>query len=165
MIDTETETISAYITSTLDLTDAVALTLSLRANDTDVSLRDQSGSRPELNGDHSFSRVNPAVGITWQATDDHNLYASFSRSTRAPTPIELACNEGVFDLAVQFAIERGDDPDDIEFECRLPNAFLADPPLEDVVSNSFEAGARGFFGDIAYSAGVFHTTNKDDILF
>ena len=28
---------------------------------------------------------------------------------------------------------------------RLPNAFLADPPLDDVVSNSFEIGARGFW--------------------
>jgi outer membrane receptor protein involved in Fe transport len=71
----------------------------------------------------------------------------------------------VFDLAVQFAVERGDDPDDVDFECRLPNAFLADPPLEDVVSSSYEIGARGFLGDIAYSAGIFHTTNRDDILF
>jgi len=165
LINTETETLSTYISSTLDLTEAVALTLSLRANGTDVSLRDQSGLRPELNGDHSFDRINPALGVTWQATENHNLYASFSRSTRAPTPIELACNEGVFDLAVQFAVERGDDPDDVDFECRLPNAFLADPPLEDVVSSSFEIGARGFLGDIAYSAGIFHTTNRDDILF
>lgn len=165
LINTETETLSTYMTSTLDLNDAVALTLSLRANDTDVTLRDQSGMRPELNGDHNFSRINPALGITWQAAENHNLYASFSRSSRAPTPIELACNEGVFELAVKFAIERGDDSDDVDFECRLPNAFLADPPLDDVVSNSFEIGARGFLGDIAYSAGVFHTTNKDDILF
>lgn len=165
LINTKTETLSTYITSTLDLTEAVALTLSLRANGTDVSLRDQSGLRPELNGDHSFDRLNPALGVTWQATENHNLYASFSRSTRAPTPIELACNEGVFELAVKFAIERGDDPDDVDFECRLPNAFLADPPLEDVVSNSFEIGARGYLGDIAYSTGFFHTSNKNDILF
>ena len=112
------------MTSTLDLNDAVALTLSLRANDTDVTLRDRSGMRPELNGDHNFSRLNPALGVTWQAAENHNLYASFSRSSRAPTPIELACNEGVFELAVKFAVERGDDPDDVDFECRLPNAFL-----------------------------------------
>ena len=31
-----------------------------------------------------------------------------------------------------------------EFECRLPNAFLADPPLDDVVARSFELGSRGF---------------------
>lgn len=165
LINTETETLSTYLTSNLELSEAVALTLSLRANDTDVTLRDQSSMRPELNGDHSFNRLNPALGVTWQAAENHNLYASLSRSSRAPTPIELACNEGVFELAVKFAIERGDDPDDVDFECRLPNAFLADPPLDDVVSNSLEIGTRGSFGDIAYTAGVFHTTNRNDILF
>lgn len=164
-INTETESFSAYITATLDITDAVALTLSARGNDTSVDLRDLSGERPELNGNHEFSRVNPAIGVTWQANDSHNLYASYSESSRAPTPIELACNEGVFELAVEFAIADGEDPDDVEFECRLPNAFLADPPLEDVVARSFELGTRGFLGDMSYSAGFFHTRNEDDILF
>lgn len=164
-INTETESTSLYITNTMDLSATVALTLSARANYTDVVLRDKSGVRPELNGDHNFSRVNPALGITWQASDSHSLYASYSESSRAPTPIELACNEGVFDLAVAFAIEAGEDPDDVDLECRLPNAFLADPPLDDVIAKSFEFGSRGFVGDIGYSLGLFHTLNKDDILF
>ncbi len=165
LIHTETESLSAYITVAMDLSDTVALTLSARGNSTEVDLRDQSGERPELNGNHSFNRVNPAVGITWQAHADHNLYLSYSESNRAPTPIELACNEGVFDLAVAFAIEDGEDPDDVEFECRLPNAFLADPPLEDVVTKSVELGARGFIGELNYNIGLFNMTNKDDILF
>ena len=164
-IDTETETFSLYATSTLDLSERVALTLSARANRTDVTLRDRSGQRPELNGDHRFDRINPAVGLTWQVADDDSLYASLSRSSRAPTPIELACNEGVFDLAVQYAILAGEDPEDVDFECRLPNAFLADPPLDEVVARSMEAGARGGLGELAYTLGVFHTTNDDDILF
>ncbi|GJM13946.1 MAG: membrane protein [Pseudohongiella sp.] len=164
-INTETESSSLYITNTMDLSPTVALTLSARGNYTDVVLRDKSGERPELNGDHNFSRVNPSVGLTWQASGDHSLYASYSESSRAPTPIELACNEGVFDLAVAYAIEAGEDPDDVELECRLPNAFLADPPLDDVIAKSFELGSRGFLGDIAYSLGLFHTLNKDDILF
>lgn len=164
-INTETESISAYITATFDINDALALTLSARANDTEVRLDDQSGERPELNGDHSFDRINPAIGITYQANDNHNLYASYSQSSRAPTPIELACNEGVFDLAVQFALAEGEDPDDVEFECRLPNAFLADPPLEQVVAKNFEFGSRGIVGSLNYTAGFFHTTNEDDILF
>lgn len=164
-INTETESSSLYITNTMDLSPAVALTLSARANHTDVTLRDKSGVRPELNGSHNFSRINPAIGLTWQASESHGVYASYSESSRAPTPIELACNEGVFDLAVAFAIEAGEDPDDVDLECRLPNAFLADPPLDDVIAKSFEFGARGFLGDIAYTLGLFHTLNKDDILF
>ena len=164
-INTETESSSLYITNTMDLSPTVALTLSARGNYTDVVLRDKSGVRPELNGDHNFSRVNPSLGLTWQASDSHSLYTSYSESSRAPTPIELACNEGVFDLAVAFAIEAGEDPDDVDLECRLPNAFLADPPLDDVIAKSFELGSRGFLGDIAYSLGLFHTLNEDDILF
>jgi iron complex outermembrane recepter protein len=164
-INTETESSSLYITNTMDLSDRLALTLSARGNYTNVVLRDKSGVRPELNGDHTFSRVNPSVGLTWQANDNHGIYASYSESSRAPTPIELACNEGVFDLAVAFAIEAGEDPDDVDLECRLPNAFLADPPLDDVIAKSFELGSRGFINDIAYSVGLFHTLNKDDILF
>lgn len=164
-INTETESSSLYITNTMDLSSTVALTLSARGNYTNVVLRDRSGMRPELNGEHSFPRVNPSLGLTWQASNNHSLYASYSESSRAPTPIELACNEGVFDLAVAFAIAAGEDPGDVDLECRLPNAFLADPPLDDVIAKSFELGSRGFIKDIAYSLGMFHTLNKDDILF
>jgi iron complex outermembrane receptor protein len=164
-INTETETSSFYLTNTLDLRDDLTLTISTRGNRTDVVLRDLSGRRPELNGSHRFTRLNPSVGLTWQLNEDHNLYGSYSESSRAPTPIELACNEGVFDLAVKFAIERGEDPEDVNFECRLPNAFLADPPLDDVVAESFEFGSRGFIAGLEYSAGIYYTTSKDDILF
>jgi outer membrane receptor protein involved in Fe transport len=165
MISTETESVSLYAMNTLNISEEIAVTLSARANRTDVDLHDNSGERPELNGSHSFERINPAIGLTWNISDSHNLYASYSESSRAPTPIELACNEGVFDLAVQYAEAAGEDPDDVDLECRLPNAFLADPPLDDVVAKSFELGSRGVFGDIAYSVGLFHTTNHDDILF
>ena len=164
-INTKTESSSLYITNTMDLSSTLALTLSARGNYTNVVLRDRSGARPELNGDHDFPRVNPSLGLTWQASDSHTLYTSYSESSRTPTPIELACNEGVFDLAVAFAIEAGEDPGDVDLECRLPNAFLADPPLDDVIAKSFELGSRGFIKDIAYSLGLFHTVNKDDILF
>lgn len=164
-INTETETASIYFTNTLDLTPELALTLSGRYNDTDVTLRDRSGERPELNGDHNFARFNPAFGLAWSPDADLTLYGSYSESSRVPTSIELACNEGVFELAQQYAIEEGEDPDDIEFECRLPNAFLADPPLDDVVTRSFELGARMTVGTTNYSLGLFRAVNRDDILF
>ena len=164
-IRTETETRSIYFSNTLDLTAELALTLSGRYNDTDVTLRDRSGERPELNGDHAFSRFNPAVGLTWNPHTDFTVYGSYSEANRVPTPIELACNEGVFELAQQYAEADGEDPDDIEFECRLPNAFLADPPLDDVVTRSVELGMRMTFSDIRYTLGLFSATNDDDIIF
>lgn len=164
-IATETETFSFYFLNALDLTSKLTLTFGGRYNDTDVTLRDQSGQRPELNGDHNFSRFNPSVGLTYDVTENLNVFGGYSESMRAPTPIELACNEGVFEVARQFAIARGDDPDDVDFECRLPNAFLADPPLDEVVAKSFELGIRGEFGPVKHRIGYFHTTNNDDIIF
>lgn len=166
LINTVTESTSIYFTSTTDLSETLALTFSARSNNTGVSLRDLSGERPELNGDHSFSRINPAIGLTWQADGNHNFYASLGESNRAPTPIELACNEYVYDLAVEYAIADGEEADDVEFECRLPNAFLADPPLEDVVARNLELGARGMLaGNTSYGLSLFRTDNENDILF
>ena len=164
-IHTETATLSWFFTDTIDVSTRLSLTFSGRYNDTDISLRDRSGDRPELNGDHAFARFNPAAGFTFNLNEDTNLYGSYSESSRVPTPIELSCNEGVFQLARQLAIAEGEDPDDIEFECRLPNAFLADPPLLDVVTRNFELGVRGVFKGLDYQAGLFHATNEDDIIF
>lgn len=164
-IHTETETRSVYFSDTIDLGAALALTLSGRYNDTAVVLRDRSGARPELNGDHEFARFNPAVGLAWSPDADFTVYGSYSESNRVPTPIELACNEGVFELAQRYAAAAGEDPEDIEFECRLPNAFLADPPLDDVVTRSMEMGLRLATGDLRYTFGLFSATNEDDIIF
>jgi len=164
-VKTETETRSLFLVDTFSVNDNLTLIFGGRFNDTDVVLRDRSGVRPELNGDHNFSRFNPSLGMTYDVNDDLNVYASYSESNRVPTPIELACNEGVFSLAQEFAVAAGEDPDDIEFECRLPNAFLADPPLDDVVTKSVELGMRGMLSDINYQLGFFHADNQDDIIF
>jgi outer membrane receptor protein involved in Fe transport len=75
------------------------------------------------------------------------VYANLAQSTRAPTPVELAC-----------ASE--------DAPCNLPNAFLADPPLDEVVANSFEVGASGTLAHgMRWHAGAFHIVNDDDILF
>jgi len=164
-IRTSIEAASLFFTNTWDVSDRLSLILSGRYNDTNVVLRDRSGERPELNGDHDFSRFNPAFGFTFDASDTVNIYGVYSEANRVPTPIELACNEGVFTLAQQFAEAEGEDPDDVEFECRLPNAFLADPPLDQVVTTNIELGMRGQLTGMAYQVGLFNAHNKDDILF
>ena len=151
-IDTRTRSWSIYLTDTLALTDQLDLTVSARYNNTGVHINDLGASsaltvpRPELNGDHSYDRVNPAVGLTYAFTPDYSGYASYSESSRAPTPIELACA----------------DPD---APCTLPNAFLADPPLDQVVTKSWEGGFRGNYMGTSWHVGGFHAVNFDDILF
>lgn len=164
-IRTDTDIVSLYLTDSLKLSPTLTVTLSARYNRSDVELQDRSLERPELNGKHRFSRTNVATGITWNPVADFTAYASYSEANRIPTPIELACNEGVFELAQSYALAEGEDPEDIDFECRLPNAFLADPPLEDVVTRSLEFGLRGVMRGTRYQLSAYQARNRNDILF
>jgi outer membrane receptor protein involved in Fe transport len=139
-----TDNTGLYLTNTLELSDDVALTLSGRYNRTEVTLEDQLGE--DLNGEHTFERFNPAVGLTARLSDRAAWYAGYSQANRAPSPVELTCADE-------------DDP------CRLPNAFVADPPLEQVVATTYEAGIRGRRGEQRWHVGVFRTLSDDDILF
>lgn len=143
-MDADTSNTGLYFSNSLAVTDALTLELSGRYNRAKVTLRDQLGTA--LDGDHTFRRFNPAVGTTLRLSDRTTFYASLSEANRAPSPVELTCADE-------------DDP------CRLPNAFLADPPLEQVVSRTFEAGFRGRHGGVTWRAGAFRTRNEDDILF
>ena len=114
-----------------------------------IRLDDQHGE--DLNGFHKFERFNPSAGLTYAFMPQFTAYGSYSESNRAPTPVELTCANP-------------------EAPCKLPNAFLADPPLDQVVAKTWEAGFRGEFaqlwgGKINWTAGVFQTENHDDILF
>ncbi|MEZ5488973.1 MAG: TonB-dependent receptor [Gammaproteobacteria bacterium] len=164
-INTRTENWGLYFIDSLDLTDALTLTVAGRFNASEITLRDRSGERPELNGDHRFTRFNPSIGLTWQIDTGFNAFVAYNESNRVPTPIELSCNDAIFSAAQQRVEEQGGDPDDVEFECRLPNAFLADPPLDDVVTKNLEAGFRLRSDDLNYTIGVFHAVNHDDIIF
>jgi iron complex outermembrane recepter protein len=138
---------SAYFLDTLSLSESVAVTLSGRYDDTRIELSDRSGENPQLDGKHDFARFNPAVGVTFRLGPSVTLYGSYGESTRAPSPVELAC-----------ASE--------DAPCNLPNAFLADPPLEQVVAKSAEIGLRSEGREgLQWHVGGFYTVNRNDILF
>ena len=130
----------------LALTPQWTATFSGRYNAARVSIRDQSGSAPELDGDHSFKRFNPAVGINFNPTPQTTAYASYNEGMRAPTAMELTCA-------------------DPAAPCKLPNAFLADPPLKKVVAHTLELGARGKVDSFTWSAAVYRSDLVDDIQF
>jgi outer membrane receptor protein involved in Fe transport len=115
-----------------------------RFNYSDVILRDRAGTA--LDGEHHFSRLNPGVGLTYELSRAATAYGSFSMSSRVPAPSELSCA----------------DPED---PCRLPNAFVADPALEQVVARTWEGGVRGRRGAFTWNASLFRTASTDDILF
>ncbi|MCC6707593.1 MAG: TonB-dependent receptor [Gammaproteobacteria bacterium] len=164
-VDTSNGTWSIYLLDSFNLTSRLTVTAGGRYNDTRVKISDRSAARPELNGSHGYSRFNPSAGATFEIADRNSVYANYSESSRAPTPIELSCNDQIFDRARAAAIARGEDPEDVNFECRLPNAFLADPELKQVVAKSVEFGVRGELGVVRHRLGYFRTVNHDDIIF
>jgi outer membrane receptor protein involved in Fe transport len=136
-----------YVTDTLGLTERAHLTLSGRYNRAKVEIEDLTGTQPELNGSHSFSRFNPAIGATFAVTPGITLFGGYNEGFRVPTPVELTCA----------------DPD---APCSLPVSFVADPPLEPVVARSWEFGARGRINaGLSWNATGFRTDLSDDILF
>lgn len=151
----ETRTWSLFATNNHALTNQLNLTLSARYNHTRVQNHDRINPIPNpvpalndsLTGDHSFSRINPAVGLTFNPTPGLSFYGSYNEGSRAPTSIELGC-------------ANPDRP------CQLPNAMAGDPPLDMVVSKTWETGVRGKLGaNLGYSASVYRTQNQDDIQF
>lgn len=150
-------TASVFGTNTLSLQDTWHLTASARYNRTRLHNTDglypynnattTGDQRGSLDGTHVFKRLNPALGLSYTPTTTFNAYLGYSESSRAPTSIELGCA-------------------DPNFGCRLPNSMAGDPPLNQVVSRSWEMGLRGkLAGHTNWSLGVFRGDNTDDILF
>ena len=146
----KSETYSLFFTNTMSLTDKLALTVGGRYNRIEIDISGTSeGGQQNLNetGDkHVFTRFNPSVGVTYAIQDNLNIFGSYSESNRAPTASELTCAEP-------------------SSPCAYPNAFLADPPLDDVVAKTVEAGLRGQQTNFNWNAGVYYTELKDDLFF
>lgn len=153
--DIDTETFSLFFSNTHSFTDRLAVTVAGRYNHIDVDISGTSmGGDQNLNPtghDNVFARFNPSLGMTYAFKENLTGYANYSESNRAPSPSELTCANS--------------DSDDEDLECALPNSFLADPPLDDIVARTIEAGLRGTNGNVNWNAGVFYTNLEDDLFF
>lgn len=145
-------TFSLYATDTVTIGKGLALTISGRYNRTSIDNTDRlppgsAGSRGSLNGQYVFGRLNPAIGLTYNAFKPVSFYFSYSEASRAPSAIELGCA----------------DPNN---PCNLPNALVSDPPLKQVVSRTLEAGVRGTMeNNFHWTVGWFRGENHNDLLF
>ena len=141
---------SIYATDTLSINNIWHLTVSGRYNRTMVKNSDQinpGGGAGSLDGNHTFSRFNPAAGLSFTPSHTLKAYVGYSEGSRAPSAIELGCA----------------DPNN---PCRLPNSMAGDPPLKQVATNTWELGFHGLLPNgIRWNAGVFRAENHDDILF
>ncbi len=142
---TRTTYLGAYATDTWDVTGRLSLTLSARFNHAHVKVRDLTGASPEINGTHDFDRFNPAGGFAWRFAEGVSLYGGYAETNRAPTALELGCS-------------------DPARPCLLENALVSDPPLDQVVAKTLEAGLRGRSGPLKWRVGVFQADNTNDIV-
>jgi iron complex outermembrane receptor protein len=147
-VNTTTRTLGLFASEILAIRHDLYLTLSGRFNTSHLSLEDQIGD--DLDGEHSFARFNPSLGLSYQPRAWLGVFGNYSEAARNPTPLELTC-------------ANADAP------CRLPNDFVADPPLAQVVARTMELGVRGrwSFGatSLSYDAAAFRTRSSHDILF
>ena len=139
----------AFFTNTLDVTPQLSANVAGRYNLARIDLSDQLGSA--LTGNHTYSRFNPAGGMSYKLLPGLTAYASHADANRAPTPAELTCSSAAS-------------------PCSLANFFTGDPNLQQVVSHTIEAGVRSQLrplegttvtSNIAY----YRSTLNNDILF
>lgn len=148
----DTRYLGVFVLNALDITDQLTLTFGGRFNYAKIDLEDLSGDFPDITSKHNFQRFNPTVGATYEAVPGITLYGGYSEANRAPTPAELAC-------------ANPDNP------CPIESFLTDDPPLNQVVSKTFELGVRGKMKSaggeqrLDWGVGLFQTTNYDDILF
>jgi len=136
-----------YALDTFDVTNALTITGGGRFNLANIVLEDQIGT--SLNGVDNFNHFNPLIGGTYKITPGLTAYTGYSQANRAPTPLELSCA-------------------DPARPCIIAAFLVSDPPLKQVISQTFEAGFRGSrdlsVGTLGWKFGVFRTDNTDDIL-
>ena len=138
-----------YATDTLDLTPRLSVTAGARYNFAQINLIDELGNDSALNSNNTYTHFNPMVGATYKLTPNLTLYGGYAIANRAPTPLELACS-------------------DPNRPCLIDSTLVGDPPLQQVVTYTYEAGLRGQFdlakGQLNWSVGAYHALNTSDII-
>jgi iron complex outermembrane receptor protein len=140
-----------FATDTFDITSKFSITAGARFNIAQINLMDETGTDPLLNSSSRYERLNPVIGATYKITPNVTIYGGYSEANRAPTPLELGCSSPTT-------------------PCMIDNFLIADPPLKQVVSRTYEAGVRGSFGaspktgQLTWSLGGFRTSLTDDII-
>jgi iron complex outermembrane receptor protein len=149
-LETQNNYIGVYVLDDFEVTDKFSVHAGARFNDAQINLNDQLGT--SLTSNNNYNRINPVVGATYKITPDIAVYASYSEANRAPTPLELGCSSPTQ-------------------PCTIDNFLVADPPLQQVVSRTVEAGFKGsnpiggpIPGRLDWSVSGYRTENQNDIL-
>jgi iron complex outermembrane recepter protein len=140
----------AYFNETFDLTNRLSLTAGGRYNLAAIDMADLFGTSPDLNLSLTYARFNPVTGFTYKILPElMTFYAGYSEANRIPTPLELGCSNP-------------------QKPCLLEGFLVSDPPLQQVIAKTIEAGFRGNInignGRGDWKLGLFHTDSQNDII-
>lgn len=146
-LDVTTEQQYIFASYSMAFEQGFTLNIAGRYNNSHIIMNDIiDDGEGSLDGNHKFHRFNPAVGVDYQINDEFTAKLSYSESSRVPSPAELSCA-------------------DEEDPCKLPNGFVADPPLEQVVAKTVEASLQYNTDSVSAIATLFSTKTIDDIIF
>lgn len=135
-----------FVADTLALSDHTRLSLSARWNSSRVR-NDLGHPMPYERESFTYSKINPALGLTHAFTPATLGFASVSQGTRMPTSLELGCA-------------------DPAQPCTLPTGLQADPYLKQVVTRTAEVGVRLRPAQgVQFTGVLFRSQNSNDIAF
>jgi iron complex outermembrane receptor protein len=140
----------AYFNETFDLTNRLSLTAGGRYNLAAIDMADLFGTSPDLSASYTYARFNPVTGLTYKIIPElMTFYAGYSEANRIPTPLELGCSNPLK-------------------PCLLEGFLVSDPPLQQVVARTYEAGLRGNINTAGgrgdWKLGLFRTDSRNDII-
>ena len=150
-ISSTREDYGIFLLDTFNLTKKLAITAGARYNLSNVGTRDLTGTDPGDNAMNSYERINPTIGVTYEFSKALTIFGNYAETNRAPTPLETNCANPAQ-------------------PCLLETALISDPPLQQVVARTYEAGGRGTVtppivgGVISYKADYFHSAASNDIV-
>ncbi len=147
---------SLYFTDTMPLLSTLNVTVSGRYNQSTIDNTDRLNpiaGPGSLTGNNVYRRFNPSIGLTWSPVPPgQRICAVLAGQPRAH-------------------VDRTGAASDPANPCSLPNALQSDPPLQQVVTDTWEVGrarqARrvSFIHGLRWNVGLFQSTNHNDILF
>jgi iron complex outermembrane recepter protein len=147
--------VGAFVTDTFDVTNRLSITAGGRFNFAQIGIQNLTPNTPStpdfLTSSAQYQRFNPMVGATYKITPNITAYADYAEANRTPTPLENECSSA-------------------SHPCLIDTFLVADPPLQQVVSHTVEAGLRGKFGNdaktglLTWSLGAYHTISDNDIV-
>ncbi|MEW5928127.1 MAG: TonB-dependent receptor [Gemmatimonadota bacterium] len=118
------DNLGAFVHLWWPLSPRASLTGSLRYDHVFLPVTDRLD--PENSGENTFGQATGSLGGDLAVSDAVRAFASYGRGFRAPVILEISCA----------------DPED---PCPLPFELGADPPLDPVTTDTWQAGLR-FFG-------------------